>query len=67
VSPSPQDERGLIEEADSTLLDIVDNVLTKGVVVTGDVVLSLAGVDLVYLRISALLCAADRILPPRPR
>jgi hypothetical protein len=31
------------------------------VVVTGDVMLSIAGVDLVYLRLSALLCAADRI------
>jgi hypothetical protein len=65
VSPFPE-ERRLIEEADSTLLDLVDNVLTKGVVVTGDVVLSLAGVDLVYLRVSALLCAADRLLPPLP-
>jgi hypothetical protein len=60
------DERRLIEDADSTLLDIVDNLLTKGVVVTGDVVLSLAGVDLIYLRVSVLLCAADRLLPPLP-
>ena len=41
----------------------MDHVLNKGVVVTGDVMLGLAGVDLVYLRLSALLCAADRILP----
>jgi hypothetical protein len=31
--------------------------------ITGDVVLSLADVDLVYLRISALLAAADKVLP----
>jgi hypothetical protein len=42
----------------------VDNLLNQGVVVTGDVVLGLAGVDLVYLRLSVLLAAADRILPP---
>jgi hypothetical protein len=30
----------------------------------GDVTLGVAGVDLVYLRLSALLCAADRLLPP---
>ena len=30
---------------------------------TGEVVIGLAGVDLIYLRLSALLCAADRILP----
>jgi hypothetical protein len=51
----------LIEEADATLLELVDHVLNKGVVVSGDVMLSIAGVDLVYLRLSALLCAADRI------
>lgn len=47
----------------SSLLDIVDNVLSKGVVLTGDVTLALADVELVYLRLSLLLCAADRVLP----
>jgi hypothetical protein len=51
----------LIEDADASLLEIVDHVLNKGVVVSGDVMLSIAGVDLVYLRLSVLLCAADRI------
>ncbi|HZS35074.1 MAG TPA: gas vesicle protein [Methylomirabilota bacterium] len=55
-----------MEGADASLLDIVDHLLTKGVVVTGDVVLGLADVDLVYLRLAALLCAADRVLPPAP-
>jgi hypothetical protein len=54
----------LIEEADATLLELVDHVLNKGVVVTGDVMLAIADVDLVYLRLSALLCAADRLFPP---
>ena len=52
----------LLEEADPSLLELVDNVLTNGVVIDGDIVLGLAGVDLVYLRIRALLCAADRLL-----
>ncbi len=30
---------------------------------TGDLTLGVAGVDLIYLRLSALLCAADRVLP----
>jgi hypothetical protein len=51
----------LLEERDQTVLDLVDNLLNRGVVVTGDVVLALAGVDLVYLRLSVLLCAADRV------
>lgn len=54
----------LMDDADASLLDLVDNLLTQGVVVSGDIVLSLAEVDLVYLRLSVLLCAADRVLPP---
>jgi hypothetical protein len=53
--------------ADESLLDVVDHVLTKGVVVSGDIVLALADVDLVYLRLSALLCAADRLAPRKRR
>jgi hypothetical protein len=54
-------------EIDASLLDIVDHVLTKGVVINGDLVLGVADIDLVYLRLSAVLCAADRVLgPSRP-
>jgi hypothetical protein len=55
----------LIDTDDSSLLDVIDNLLNKGVVLNADVILALANVDLVYLRLSALLCAADRILKPR--
>ena len=53
----------LLERSDNSLLDTVDHLLNKGVVLTGEVVIGLAGVDLIYLRLSALLCAADRVLP----
>jgi hypothetical protein len=53
--------RQILDRADASLLDVVDNLLTKGVVLSGDVVVGLAGVDLLYLRLSVLLCAADRI------
>jgi hypothetical protein len=52
-------------QAETSLLDLVDNLLNQGVVITGEVVIGLAGVDLIYLQISALLCAADRVLPPK--
>jgi hypothetical protein len=51
----------ILEGADASLLDLVDHVLTKGVVLDGEVMLGLADVDLVYLRLTALLCAADRV------
>jgi hypothetical protein len=53
----------VLGEPDASLLDVVDNVLNKGVVITGDITIALAQVDLIYARLSLLLCAADRILP----
>jgi hypothetical protein len=53
----------ILDTGDASLLDVVDNALNKGVVLSGDVTLALANVDLVYLRLSVLLCAADRVLP----
>lgn len=47
----------------ASLLDVVDNVLNKGVVLSGDITIGLARVDLIYARLSLLLCAADRVLP----
>ncbi len=58
-----RDVDDVLEEADATLLEIVDHVLNKGVVVSGELMLGIAKVDLVYVRISAVLCAADRVLP----
>src|SRR5262249_44200248 len=62
-----RDRETLIEQADATLLDLVDNLLNRGAVVTGAVVLAIADVDLVDLRLSVLLCAAELLLPPEPR
>ena len=44
-------------------MDVIDNLLNRGVVLNADIILALADVDLVYLRLSALLCAADRVFP----
>jgi hypothetical protein len=55
----------IIDRADSSLLEIIDHVLNKGVMIQGEVILGVAGVDLVYLRLNVILCAADRVLPPR--
>ena len=69
----PPDQLNVLGELDGTessLVDLIDNLLNQGVVITGEVVLGLAGVDLIYLRLSAILCAADKLLPhlpPEPR
>ena len=46
---------------ESSLLDVVDNVLNKGAVVNGDVVLGVANVDLIYAKLSVLLAAVDKV------
>jgi hypothetical protein len=48
------------DDGQLVLGDLIDHLLNKGVVIQGEVVLSLAGVDLVYLRLQAMLSAADR-------
>ena len=42
-----------------SLLDILDHVLNAGVVVHGSVVISLGGVDLVYLGLNAVLTSVE--------
>jgi gas vesicle structural protein len=37
------------------LVDLVNRLLDKGVVITGDITISIAGIDLVYLGLSAVL------------
>jgi hypothetical protein len=50
-----------------SLLDVVDSLIDKGVALDAEVVLGLADVDLVYLRVGALLAAADRVFRAGPR
>ena len=44
-----------------TLLELVDRVLNKGVVVSGDITLSVADVDLVYVGLRVLLASVGTI------
>ena len=66
-APASRNRLGLVlGDDDGSLLDVVDNVLSKGVVLTGELSLGLAQVDLVYAQVSLLLCAVDRIMPGEP-
>ncbi len=55
--------RRVLPDRDFSLLDLLDHLLEKGVVLRGELMLGVAGVDLIYLQLSALLGAADRLLP----
>src|SRR5437899_10319879 len=44
----------------TTLADILDRVLDKGLVVAGDISISLANVELLTIRIRLLVCSIDK-------
>jgi gas vesicle structural protein len=56
---STTSETSLAEQV--TLLELVDRVVNKGVVLTGDITLSVAGVDLIYLGLRVLLSSVDTL------
>ena len=46
-------------EQELTLLELIDRVLDKGVVLTGDITLSVADVDLVYVGLRLLVSSVE--------
>lgn len=44
-----------------SLCDALDRILTKGVVIYGDISVSVAGVDLLYIGLRGLVCAIDSL------
>ena len=54
-------ERGPLTTGRSTgLVDILDRVLDKGLVVAGDIKISLANVELLTIQIRLLICSIDK-------
>jgi hypothetical protein len=49
-------------EEEVSLLEILDHVLNSGVVIHGSLVISLAGVDLVYLGLNVVLASVETAL-----
>jgi hypothetical protein len=47
---------------ETSLLDILDHVLNKGVIIHGNLVISLAGVDLIYLGLDVILTSVETAL-----
>jgi hypothetical protein len=44
---------------DVTILELLDRVLNKGVILTGDIVISVADIDLVYLGVKLMLSSVE--------
>ncbi|HEX2599192.1 MAG TPA: gas vesicle protein [Terriglobales bacterium] len=53
-------ERAPTVSGTTNLLDILDRVLDKGLVIAGDVRISLANVELLTIRVRLLICSVDK-------
>ena len=52
-------ENVIDQSQDITVLELLDRVLNKGVVITGDIVISVADIDLVYLGLKLILTSVE--------
>ncbi|HLI52186.1 MAG TPA: gas vesicle protein [Thermomicrobiaceae bacterium] len=50
-----------VEVRDVTLADLLDRVFDQGVVLAGDITISVADVDLISLRLAVLLASVERV------
>lgn len=62
TDPAPIQTVTIEGENDISLLDILDHVLNSGVILHGSLVISLAGVDLVYVGLNVILTSVETAL-----
>jgi hypothetical protein len=55
----PATQYSLADQEHVSLCEILDRVLTKGVVVVGEVIISVADIDLVYLGLQLVLTSVE--------
>ena len=47
------------EDSDSTVLELLDRVLNTGVVLVGDIAITVADIELLYLRLQLMVSSAE--------
>ena len=66
-APSPEPRTvSLFGDREVALVDLLDRLLAGGVVLTGDITISLAGVDLVRVSLRALIVSITPVERPEP-
>lgn len=53
------DNKATAKAKDVTLLEVLDRVLDKGAVVSGDLIISVADVDLIYVGLKVLISSVE--------
>jgi hypothetical protein len=59
------EENVINQSKDITIVEILDRVLNKGVVITGDIVISVAEIDLVYVGLKLLVTSVETMQEKR--
>jgi hypothetical protein len=49
-----------LEEADLSLLETLDHVLNKGLVIAGEITISVADIDLIFLGLNVLVSSVEK-------
>lgn len=62
LAPSSADDP--LDYRSVALVDLLDRVLATGVVITGDITLAIADVDLVRISLRALVASVGALAPP---
>ena len=61
-APAPPSAHRVVSDNGASLVDLLDRVVQRGVVVNGDLIISLAGVDLIRLDLRLLLSGVSGAL-----
>lgn len=56
----PIEDRGPLQRQPQGLVDILDKILDKGLVIAGDVKVSLANVELLTIQLRLVICSIDK-------
>ena len=63
ITPGPPPDAERLPQRQVALIDLLDRLLSGGVVITGDVVLSIADIDLVRISLRALIVSISEQNP----
>jgi hypothetical protein len=53
------EETGILEESDVSLLETLDHVLNRGLVIAGEITIAVADVDLVFIGLNVLISSVE--------
>src|SRR5438270_12625018 len=58
--PKPEDGDALAQRSSATLADVLERVLDKGIVIAGDITISVIDIELLTIKVRLLIASADK-------